>query len=116
MMNVSVEFKRALKFSLPTLFAYFPLGIIFAILWVEAGFPGYWAVTMSAVAFAGAVQFVALSMMQAKSGVLAILLAGSFVAFRNVFYGLSLLERFKYKPKLIQALLIFGLVDATYAV
>jgi 4-azaleucine resistance transporter AzlC len=112
--KTKTELKLALKLSIPTLFAYFPLGIVFSILWLKAGFPGFWAPIMSIFAFAGAVQFVALSMMQDHAGLFAILLAISFIAFRNVFYGLSFIERFKNMPKSIKAFLIFGLVDATY--
>ncbi|MDF1645471.1 MAG: AzlC family ABC transporter permease [Legionellaceae bacterium] len=113
-MGVSQEFKQAFKISIPTLFAYFPLGIVFTVLWLKAGFPGYWAPIMSLLAFAGAAQFVALSMMQEHASVFAILLATSFIASRNLFYGLSFIERFKTKPMMLRAFLIFGLVDATY--
>jgi len=115
-LKTSREFKQALKLSIPTLFAYFPLGLVFAALWLEAGFPAYLAPVMSMLAYAGAVQFIALSMMQEHASVLAIVLATSFIAFRNVFYGLSFIERFKSKPKLIKVFLMFGLVDATYGI
>jgi 4-azaleucine resistance transporter AzlC len=115
-MNLSSELKQAFKLSIPSLFAYFPLGMVFSILWLQAGFPGYWALIMSVFAFSGAVQLVTLSMMQEHASIVAIILAGSFIASRNIFYGLNFIERFKSKPKWIKAFLIFGLVDATYAV
>lgn len=115
-MNTHTELKEALKLSIPAFLAYFPLGIVFTILWLKAGFAGFWAPIMSMFAFAGAAQFVALSMMQEHASVPAIVLATSFVAFRNVFYGLSVLERFKSKPKGLRMFLMFGLVDATYGV
>ncbi|MDF1758625.1 MAG: AzlC family ABC transporter permease [Legionellaceae bacterium] len=115
-MKTKIEFKHALKLSTPTLFAYVPLGIVFTMLWLKAGFPAFWAPVMSTIAFAGAVQFVALSMMQVHADVLAIIIAISFIAFRNVFYGLSLIDRFKDKPLHIKLFLIFGLVDPTYGI
>ncbi len=115
-MNLSPELKQAFKLSIPSLFAYFPLGIVFSVLWLKAGFAGYWAPIMSIMAFAGAVQFVALSMMQEHASVVAILVAASFIASRNLFYGLSFIERFKNKPKFLKIFLIFGLVDATYGI
>jgi 4-azaleucine resistance transporter AzlC len=115
-MKTSTELKQALRLSVPAFLAYFPLGIVFTVLWLKAGFPGYWAPVMSIFAFAGAAQFVALSMMQEHAGVFAIILATSFIAFRNVFYGLSVSERFKTKPKYLKGFLIFGLVDATYGI
>jgi 4-azaleucine resistance transporter AzlC len=112
--KLSPELKQAFKISMPSLFAYFPLGMVFTILWLKSGFPAYWAPIMSVFAFAGAVQLVALSMMQEHASVIAILLAVSFIASRNLFYGLSLIGRYQNKPKLIKAFLNFGLVDATY--
>ncbi len=113
-MKTAPELKKAFQLSIPTLFAYLPLGIVFSVLWLKAGFSGVWAPIMSVLAFAGAVQFVALSMMQEHASVFAVVLASSFIASRNLFYGLSFIERFKTKPRWIKAFLIFGLVDATY--
>lgn len=115
-MRVSIELKQVFKLSIPTLFAYFSLSMLFTILWLKAGFAGYWAVIMSLFAYSGAVQFVVISMMQEHASVLAILFASSFIACRNLFYGFSLLDRFRPKPKWIKAFLMFGLVDAVYGV
>ncbi|MFI4919625.1 MAG: AzlC family ABC transporter permease, partial [Legionellales bacterium] len=51
-----------------------------------------------------------------NNDVIAIVLAASFVAVRNSFYGLSVRDRFKVATPFIRFFLIFGLVDATYAV
>ena len=106
-MRVSLEFKEAFKLSIPTLFAYFSLGMLFTILWLKSGFPGHWAVIMSAFAYSGAVQFVVVSMMQEHASIAAIVFATSFIASRNLFYGFSLLDRFRAKPRWIKAFLMF---------
>lgn len=116
MKSFSPEFKQALYVTNPTFFAYFPLGIVFGVLFTHADFPWYLAPLMSALLYAGAVQFVALSMMISHSSIAAIVLATLFVALRNSFYGLSVSERFKKAPALTRAFLIFGLVDASYAI
>ncbi|MDP1602200.1 MAG: AzlC family ABC transporter permease [Legionella sp.] len=113
---LSTEFKQAFYVTNPTLFAYFPLGMVFGVLFTHANFTWYLAPVMSALMYAGAVQFVALSMMINHSSIAAILLATSFVALRNSFYGLSVNERFKKIPFFTRAFLIFGLVDASYAI
>lgn len=115
-MQISKECKKGFQLSLPTFFAYFPLGLVYAVLWIKAGFPAFWAPITSLFVYAGAVQFAALSMMQEHAGLVAILLASTFIASRSLFYGLSLIERFKPKPKWLKAFLIFGIVDATYAI
>ncbi|WP_133128673.1 AzlC family ABC transporter permease [Legionella nagasakiensis] len=110
------ELKQAFHATTPTFFAYAPLGMVFGILFTHADYPWYLAPLMSAIVYAGAVQFVVLSMMIDHASILAILFASLFIALRNSFYGLSLIERFKPAPFWIKSFLIFGLVDATYAV
>ncbi len=114
MFNRSSEFTRAFKLTIPIFFAYFPLGIVFGILFAHLGFARPLGPVMSAVVYGGSVQFVALSMMVNHSGFLAIIFAALFIALRNSFYGLSLLERFQTHWA-IKIFLIYGLVDATYA-
>jgi len=108
--------KQALLITAPTLLAYFPLGVIYGVLFTHADYPWYIAPLMSATIYAGAVQFVALSMMIEQASLIAILMATVFIAMRNSFYGLSVIERFKPAPLLKRFFLIFGLVDATYAI
>jgi branched chain amino acid efflux pump len=110
------QFRQALAVTIPSFIAYFPLGIVFGVLFTHADYSWYLAPLMSALVYAGAVQFVALSMMIDNATLPAILFAGLFVALRNSFYGLSLIERFKPAPVLIRYFLIFGLVDASYAI
>lgn len=106
---------QSFRLTLPVLFAYFPLGLVFGVLFAHSGFSWYFAPIMSLLVFGGSVQFVALSLMTKAASVYAIVLARVFLAFRNSFYGLNLLERFK-THWLIKSLLIFMLVDATYVV
>lgn len=110
------ELKLALSLTTPTMIAYFFLAFVFGVLFTHANFDWYLAPLMSALVYAGAVQFVALSMMTAHSALAAILLASLFVALRNSFYGLSLIDRFKSVSFPARFFLIFGLVDATYAI
>lgn len=106
---------KAFALSIPVLMVYFPLGLVFGVVFVHSGFNWIFAPIMSAFVYAGAVQFVTLSMMTEHASILAILLTTTFVGLRNSFYGLSLLERFKCSW-LIKIFLIFGLVDANYAI
>lgn len=106
---------RSLVLSMPALAVYFPLGLVFGVVFTQQGFDWFYAPIMSVLVYAGAVQFVTLSMMSEHASILAILMTTVFVALRNSFYGLSLLERFK-SHWLTKSFLIFGLVDATYAI
>lgn len=109
------ELQAAFSLSLPILFAYFPLGIVFGILFFNLGYPWYYAPLMSALVYAGAVQFIALGIFAAHGSYLELILATIFVAFRNAFYGLSVMDRFA-THLIKKCYLIFGLVDSTYAI
>ena len=107
--------KLAWKLSFPVLISYFSLGIIFGVLFNHLHEPWYIAPVMSLVVYAGAVQFIAIGVMATFGSYWLILFSTVFVAFRNSFYGLSLLERFCYKP-LFKSYMILTLVDANYAI
>ncbi len=111
--STDTELSYAFKISFPTLIAYIPLGAVFAVLFAHSGFDWYLAPLMSLMAFAGSVQFVALSMMTEHAHISTIVLATIFIAFRNSFYGLALLNRFSHKGWR-KWFLIFTLVDSTY--
>ncbi len=110
------NFQFAFKQSLPVVLAYFPLGIVFGMLFVHQGYQAYWAPIMSALLYSGAVQFMVLTMLANHAPLTSILIAAFFVAFRNVFYGLSFFERFSQANRLLRSWLIFGLVDGSYAI
>ncbi len=109
------EIARAFRLSLPILFAYFPLGMVFGVIFAHSGFAWYLGPFMSAIVYGGSVQFVALSMMTKHASVYAIILSTVFIAFRNSFYGLNFLNRFKTNL-FLKGFLIFLLVDATYVI
>ena len=51
------EWKQAFKLSLPIFFGYLFLGIAFAILMVQDGYSGWWAIFSSIFMYAGSMQF-----------------------------------------------------------
>lgn len=108
--------KGAFQATFPIFFAYFPLSMLFAVLFVHQGFDWYMAPIASAVLFAGAVQFLMLAMIDNGAMLASILIACFFVAFRNAFYGLGFIERFQHTNLITRGLLAFGMVDATYAI
>lgn len=106
---------KSFRLTFPIFIAYIFLGAVFGIVFTNTGFAWYLAPLMSAVIYGGTVQFVTLSMISEHAHLFAIVFTTFFIAFRNAFYGLSLIERFKccwWK----KCILIFGLVDATYAI
>jgi len=108
------ELAAAFKASVPVMMGYSVLGFSFGLLAVSQGLAWYWAVLMSLVIYAGALQFLAVGMLKAKAGMLDLFIAAIFVNIRQAFYGLSLLKKFK-KAGPLKPYMIFALTDETYA-
>lgn len=102
------------KTTLPVLFGYVPLGIAFGLLFQDLGFHWGYAILMSIVVFAGAAQFVSVGLLAAGAGPWEITFTSFILNSRHMFYGLSLLN--KYKTGGFKNLYkIFTLTDETYS-
>lgn len=100
----------------PIFLAYLPVGLAFGILAVQQGFSPLLAILCSATSFAGAGQFIALSMMLSTGSVTATLFANAVVNLRYILFAAALspyLAKFK-ASKL--AILGLSLTDESFAV
>lgn len=113
-MNESI-FSKALKATIPVFLGYLAIGTAFGMLVVKQGYPWYLSLIMSTVIYAGAGQYIALGLFAAGTGLIQMLIISFLVNSRHMFYGISLLDKFKNIPKLIKLYLIFSLTDETYA-
>ncbi len=104
------------KTSLPIFAAYFPLGIVYGLVFCHLHFPWLLAVVASLLIYGGSVQFVAASMMAKHLSIVNIVTTCLFLGLRNSFYGLSFLKRFKNVSWLKRTWLAFNQVDGTYAI
>src|SRR5699024_8237754 len=104
----------AVGLTAPVAVGYIPLGLVFGLLFVQAGGAPWLAVLSSAIVFAGAAQFMMVPMLAAGLPVTAILFATLVINLRHVFYGLSLLQamptsRWRYWY------IVFTLTDETWS-
>jgi len=104
----------AFKTSVPVMMGYLVLGFAFGLLLSSQGLGWGWALGMSVVIYAGALQFAAVGFFAAKLGWVQVAIASLFINIRQAFYGLSLLKKFAHTGwrKLY---LIHALTDETYA-
>lgn len=106
--------KKVFPRTIPVLAGYVFLGIAFGVSLKEQGYGLPWAILMSAVIYAGSMQFAILTPMTQSFAPVTVALMTLLVNARHIFYGLSMLEKYektgKYKPYLI-----FGLTDETYS-
>lgn len=108
-------FIKAFKTSLPALFCYIPLGLVYSLLCTQQGFPWYYAPLFSAFVLAGAMQFLALTILAAGGSLWAVAFAIIPLGIRNIFYGLTMLERYRPFHPILRLYLAHGLVDTTYS-
>lgn len=100
--------------SLPVAFGYVPLGMAFGVLLVGLGYSWWWAPLMGVVIFAGSAQFLAVSLLAAGAGPLDAFVATLLLNLRHVFYGLTVLDRYRaLGPWRTYA--VFGLTDETFS-
>ncbi len=106
--------KITFPLTLPVLAGYLMLGMAYGILMSDKGFSILWTFLMSAVVFAGALQFAAITLLASTFNPLLAFLMALLVNVRHLFYGISLLDRFKgLKGK---TFLIFGIADEAFSI
>ena len=105
---------HAFKATIPVMFGYVPIGMAYGFLLVKTGLQWYWAPLMCIFIFAGAAQFLALTLFTQQKSVPEMALAVFLMNSRHMVYGFSLIERYSFF-KWAKPYLIYGLTDETYA-
>lgn len=113
------KFTRALSaafpHTLPVFAGFLVLGIAYGMLMLDKGYGPGWSVLMSAVAFCGSMQFVAITLLTTVFQPLEALILSILVNARHLFYGLSMLGKYKGFGK-VKAFLIYTLCDETFSI
>ena len=112
-MNKNV-FKKALTAALPVMYSYLIIGMGFGMVVQSRGYGALWSAAMSVFIYAGSMQFVALELIGSGASLLTAAITTVMVNLRHVFYGLSMVDKYKitgaFKPYLI-----YALSDETYS-
>lgn len=106
--------KTAFVKSLPVMAGYVVLAIGFGILMKEAGYGLFWSFLMSFTIYAGSMQYVAVSLLTSGASLISAALTTLMVNARHLFYGVSMIEKYKDAGKK-KPYLIFALTDETYS-
>ena len=106
---------RALHDTIPVMTGYVVLGIGFGILLSTKGYGVMWAVFTGLFIYSGTMQFVAAEMFTAGTGLGSAGLTALMVSARHLFYGISMVERYKDVHGLKKAYMIYALTDETYS-
>ncbi|MCF0151104.1 MAG: AzlC family ABC transporter permease [Firmicutes bacterium] len=107
-------FQKAFTATIPVISGYVVLGTAFGFLIRTAGLPAWTGPAMSMFVFAGSLQFALIPMLTGSASLFTVLLTSLVVNARHLFYGISMLEKYKGAgPR--KPYLIFGLTDETYS-
>lgn len=110
-----IALKEAFPHTIPVLTGFTFLGIAYGILMSSKGYSVGWTVLMSFVAFAGSAQYVAITFLTSVFNPIYALLMTLMINARHLFYGISMLDKYKDTGKL-KPYLIFGLCDETFSI
>ena len=106
--------KQALIATVPVMTGYLVLGFGFGIVLKANGYSAFLAFIMSLTIYAGAMQYVAIGLLTGGASFLTVALTTLMVNARHLFYGISMLEKYKDTGKR-KPYLIFALTDETYS-
>ena len=110
-----MNFLAIFKLTIPVMMGYIPLGMAFGLLLSKLLIPWYYAFFMGAFVYAGAGQFLLLTLFASQATILEIGIATFLLNLRHTFYGLSMISSFKHFSWK-KHYLIFGLTDETFAI
>ncbi|MEG0177029.1 MAG: AzlC family ABC transporter permease [Anaerorhabdus sp.] len=108
-------FKSAFPHTLPVLTGFLVLGMAYGVLMQTKGYNAFWSVLMSAVAFCGSMQFVAITLLTTSFDPIQAFFLSLMVNARHIFYGLSMLDKYKGLGK-VKYFLIYTLCDETFSI
>ncbi|MCG7381725.1 azaleucine resistance protein AzlC [Paenibacillus sp. ACRRY] len=107
--------KEAFPPTIPILAGFMFLGIAYGILMNLSGFNVIYAVLMALLIFAGSMEFVAVNLLLSSFNPLGALLMTLMVNARHLFYGISMLDKYK-GTGFKKIYLIFGLCDESFSI
>ena len=116
MQNKSKQIWLGALETLPLVVAAFPFGIVFGALAHSIGLSFGVVVGMSAIVFAGASQFIAITLLAGATAMPVIVLTVFVVNLRQMLYSANLMHHVEHWPQMLRALLAFWLTDETFAV
>lgn len=111
----SKALKAAFPHTIPVFTGFIFLGAAYGILMNSNGYGVGWSLLISLIVFAGSAQYLAISFLTTAFNPLYAFLMTLMVNARHLFYGISMLDKYKDAGRL-KPFLIFGLCDETFSV
>ena len=106
---------RALRDTLPVMTGYVVLGLGFGILMASKGYNAFLVLSEGILIYSGTMQFVLADMLSGGVSLGACALTALMVSARHVFYGVSMVERYRDIHGFRKFYMIYSLTDETYS-
>ena len=110
------EFKKGLQAGITIGIGYFPIALTFGLLAKTSGLSIYETVLMSIIVFAGASQYISLSLIAYGTGIFEIILTTFIVNIRHFLMSTTLTEKCEEDHLLNKLIYSFGITDETFSV
>ena len=108
-------FKAAWPKTIPIMAGFLFLGFSYGVYMNVSGFSFVYPMVMSAVIYGGSLEFLTVSMLLSPFAPLQVFTVSLMIQARHLFYGISMLEKFK-GTGLKKFYLIYGMCDETFSV
>lgn len=108
-------FQAAFPHTIPVFTGFIFLGMAYGIVMNSKGYGVLWTMLMSLFAFAGSAQYVAITFLTSAFNPVYALLMTLMVNARHLFYGISMLDKYRNTGK-FKPYLIFGMCDETFSI
>lgn len=112
---ITRSFRAAFPCTIPMLAGFLFLGMAYGIYMNVSGFSFVYPMIMAAVIFGGSLEFLAAQMLLSPFAPLQVLMVSLMIQARHLFYGISMLDKFKdmgWK----KFYLIYGMCDETFSI
>lgn len=113
--SIKASAKAAFPYSAPMIAGFLFLGVSYGIYMKALGFGVWYPAAMAALIYAGSVEFIVATALVAPFAPISVLLICLMVSGRQVFYGISMLEKYGAHVGRKRWYLITGLVDEAFS-
>lgn len=109
-------FRAAFPYTIPIMTGFLFLGTAYGVYMNVSGFPAVYPILMALTIFAGSMEFVAVDLLLRAFDPLGALLLTLMVNARHLFYGISMLDKYRDVSGKKRWYLIFGMCDESFSI
>jgi len=114
--TLRAAFRAAFPYTIPIMAGFLFLGTAYGVYMNVSGFPAIYPILMSLTIFAGSMEFVAVDLLLGVFNPLGALLLTLMVNARHLFYGISMLDKYRNVPGKKRWYLVFGMCDESFSI